>query len=99
VIFLKSSTISGLFQAPPKLILQRSLRFEDQEPSPVSILPSSTRSYEIPFESTNGTETTANNQTKFVAGLLYDENGNRFTPSHATKQGQCYRYYVQGCEK
>ena len=27
-------------------------------------------------------------------GLLYDERGNRFTPSHATKKGRRYRYYV-----
>ena len=27
-------------------------------------------------------------------GLLYDEQGNRFTPSHATKKGRRYRYYV-----
>jgi Site-specific recombinases, DNA invertase Pin homologs len=27
-------------------------------------------------------------------GLLYDEAGNRFTPSHATKKGRRYRYYI-----
>jgi site-specific DNA recombinase len=27
-------------------------------------------------------------------GALYDEAGNRFTPSHATKKGRRYRYYV-----
>ena len=26
--------------------------------------------------------------------LLYDEHGNRFTPSHANKKGRRYRYYV-----
>jgi DNA invertase Pin-like site-specific DNA recombinase len=29
-----------------------------------------------------------------LIGLLYDEAGNRFTPSHATKRGRRYRYYV-----
>jgi site-specific DNA recombinase len=29
-----------------------------------------------------------------LAGLLYDEDGNRFTPSHAVKHGKRYRYYV-----
>jgi DNA invertase Pin-like site-specific DNA recombinase len=29
-----------------------------------------------------------------LRGLLYDENGNRFTPSHAVKRGKRYRYYV-----
>ncbi|MGB8481172.1 MAG: hypothetical protein WCE63_20380 [Acidobacteriaceae bacterium] len=27
-------------------------------------------------------------------GLLYDEQGNRFTPTHANKKGRRYRYYV-----
>jgi DNA invertase Pin-like site-specific DNA recombinase len=29
-----------------------------------------------------------------LAGLLYDERGNRFTPAHAVKNGKRYRYYV-----
>jgi site-specific DNA recombinase len=29
-----------------------------------------------------------------LVGLLYDEEGNRFTPSHAVKRGKRYRYYV-----
>jgi len=29
-----------------------------------------------------------------LLGLLYDEADNRFTPSHATKKGRRYRYYV-----
>jgi site-specific DNA recombinase len=29
-----------------------------------------------------------------LRALLYDEDGNRFTPSHATKKGKRYRYYV-----
>jgi len=29
-----------------------------------------------------------------LTGLLYDEAGNLFTPSHATKKGRRYRYYV-----
>ncbi len=29
-----------------------------------------------------------------LVGLIYDEEGNRFTPSHAVKSGKRYRYYV-----
>ena len=29
-----------------------------------------------------------------LVGLLYDAEGNRFTPSHAKKKGRRYRYYV-----
>ena len=29
-----------------------------------------------------------------LRGLVYDANGNRFTPSHAVKKGMRYRYYV-----
>ena len=29
-----------------------------------------------------------------LRGLVYDEEGNRFTPSHAVKSGKRYRYYV-----
>lgn len=29
-----------------------------------------------------------------LAGLIYDEHGNRFTPAHAVKNGKRYRYYV-----
>jgi len=29
-----------------------------------------------------------------LRGLVYDEEGNRFTPSHAVKSGRRYRYYV-----
>lgn len=29
-----------------------------------------------------------------LAGMLFDEKGNRFTPSHAIKNGKRYRYYV-----
>jgi DNA invertase Pin-like site-specific DNA recombinase len=29
-----------------------------------------------------------------LAGLLYDDRGHRFTPSHAVKNGKRYRYYV-----
>jgi site-specific DNA recombinase len=32
--------------------------------------------------------------TSLLASLLYDEAGNLFTPSHATKKGRRYRYYV-----
>jgi site-specific DNA recombinase len=33
--------------------------------------------------------------TSLLAGLLYADNGNRFTPSHANKAGRRYRYYVE----
>ena len=33
-------------------------------------------------------------EQSLLMGLLYDECGNRFTPSHATKKGRRYRYYV-----
>ncbi|MGH2548203.1 MAG: recombinase family protein, partial [Thermomicrobiales bacterium] len=33
--------------------------------------------------------------TSMLAGLLYAENGNRFTPSHANKAGRRYRYYIE----
>src|SRR6266404_3111832 len=29
-----------------------------------------------------------------LAGMLFDDDGNRMTPSHAVKQGTRYRYYV-----
>ncbi len=29
-----------------------------------------------------------------LRGLVYDEEGNRFTPSHAVKRGKRYRYYI-----
>jgi site-specific DNA recombinase len=32
--------------------------------------------------------------TSLLTGLLYDGAGNRFTPSHASKRGRRYRYYV-----
>ncbi len=39
----------------------------------------------------NGTRAAA---PSLLAGLLYDNRGNRFTPSHAVKDGKRYRYYV-----
>ncbi len=32
--------------------------------------------------------------SSLLTGLLFDETGDRLTPSHATKQGRRYRYYV-----
>jgi site-specific DNA recombinase len=29
-----------------------------------------------------------------LAGLIHDEQGHRFTPSHSVKDGKRYRYYV-----
>jgi hypothetical protein len=29
-----------------------------------------------------------------LVGLLYDDQGNRFTPSHTVKRGKRYRYYI-----
>ena len=33
-------------------------------------------------------------EPSLLAGMLYDEHGNRFSPSHAVKKGMRYRYYV-----
>ena len=33
-------------------------------------------------------------EPSLLAGLLYDQHGNRFTPTHAVKNGKRYRYYV-----
>jgi DNA invertase Pin-like site-specific DNA recombinase len=35
-----------------------------------------------------------NRQPSLLAGMLFDGDGNRMTPSHAVKQGTRYRYYV-----
>ena len=35
-------------------------------------------------------------QSSLLAGLLFDGDGNRMTPSHAGKNGTHYRYYVSG---
>ena len=35
-------------------------------------------------------------EPSLLAGLLYDQHGNRFTPTHAVKSGKRYRYYVVG---
>src|ERR1700737_2365414 len=35
-------------------------------------------------------------QPSLLAGLLFDGDGNRMTPSHAGKKGTRYRYYVSG---
>lgn len=34
-------------------------------------------------------------EPSLLAGLLFDSEGNRFTPSHAVKNGRRYRYYVE----
>ncbi len=34
-------------------------------------------------------------EPSLLAGLLYDENDNRLTPTHASKNGKRYRYYAQ----
>ena len=39
----------------------------------------------------HGTNTKA---PSLLRGLLYDVDGNRFTPSHAVKRGKRYRYYI-----
>ena len=33
-------------------------------------------------------------EASWLTGLLFDTDGNRFTPSHTTKRGRHYRYYV-----
>jgi len=42
-------------------------------------------------ERNSGTRT---RQPSLLAGMLFDGDGNRMTPTHATKQGRRYRYYV-----
>jgi site-specific DNA recombinase len=37
-----------------------------------------------------------NRQPSLLAGMLFDGDGNRMTPSHAVKKGTRYRYYVSG---
>src|SRR6476619_1012919 len=37
-----------------------------------------------------------NHQPSLLAGMLFDGDGNRMTPSHALKMGTRYRYYVSG---
>jgi len=37
---------------------------------------------------------TCTRQTSPLAGMLFDGDGNRMTPTHATKEGRRYRYYV-----
>jgi site-specific DNA recombinase len=37
---------------------------------------------------------TRNHQPSLLAGMLFDGDGNRMTPSHAVKSGTHYRYYV-----
>ena len=34
------------------------------------------------------------NETNLLTGLLFDETGDRLSPSHATKKGKRYRYYI-----
>lgn len=34
-------------------------------------------------------------EPSLLTGLVFDDQGRRFTPSHAVKRGQRYRYYVQ----
>ena len=40
-----------------------------------------------------GTVATAG-ETSLLTGLLYDDTGDRLTPSHASKKGRRYRYYI-----
>jgi site-specific DNA recombinase len=42
-------------------------------------------------ERASGTRT---RQPSLLAGMLFDGDGNRMTPTHATKEGRRYRYYV-----
>ena len=46
-------------------------------------------------ENRNGERTRANaKESSPLVGLLVDDKGNRFTPSHAVKAGRRYRYYM-----
>jgi DNA invertase Pin-like site-specific DNA recombinase len=37
--------------------------------------------------------------SSLLTGILFDQDGNRFTPSHAAKGGRRYRYYVSQSER
>ncbi len=37
-------------------------------------------------------------EPSLLTGLVFDDQGRRFTPSHAVKRGQRYRYYIQQLE-
>ena len=37
---------------------------------------------------------TTDRQPSLLAGILFDSQGERMTPTHATKRGTRYRYYV-----
>ena len=37
---------------------------------------------------------TNSGETSLLTGLLYDDTGDRLTPSHASKKGRRYRYYI-----
>jgi site-specific DNA recombinase len=37
---------------------------------------------------------TLTRQSSLLAAILFDSHGNRMTPTHATKKGTRYRYYV-----
>jgi hypothetical protein len=43
---------------------------------------------------TNGSDGRKGTMPSLLAGLLYDETGDRLVPSHAVKSGKRYRYYV-----
>src|SRR6202789_1024748 len=45
-------------------------------------------------EQTNNHKTTRTNSTALLTGRIFDDRGNRMTPSHARKGGMKYRYYL-----
>src|SRR5438046_5012704 len=51
--------------------------------------------HSLPATPPSGTQA-RHRQPSLLAGLLFDGDGNRMTPSHAIKKGTRYRYYVSG---
>src|SRR5438046_1418792 len=51
--------------------------------------------HSLPATPPSGTQA-RHRQPSLLAGLLFDGEGNRMTPSHAVKKGTRYRYYVSG---
>ena len=50
----------------------------------------------LPAMPPSATQADETRQPSLLAGMLFDGDGNRMTPSHAVKKGTRYRYYVSG---
>ena len=67
---------------------------------PANTMPSSTSAFGTrsrPFSAPTGSTglmAAVDNRPSMLAGILFDAQGDRMSPSHATKRGTRYRYYV-----